>query len=140
LLKFLYICIWFVLISANRQNRLALIAGAGALINIVLNFFLIPEFSFFGAAVATILTETFILITFFYLAWINDFKIPIFKIVSKPVFACLVMAAFILYFNYLNIYYLISISIFIYFIIFYLIKGFSKDEIILLKHLFKRRN
>jgi O-antigen/teichoic acid export membrane protein len=137
LLKFLYICIWFVLISANRQNRLALIAGAGALINIVLNLFLIPKFSFFGAAVATILTETFILLTFFYLAWVNNFKIPILNIVPKPVFACLVMAAFILYFNSLNIYFLIPISILIYLVIFYLIKGFSPDELHLIKNMFK---
>ncbi len=137
ILKFLYICIWFVLISTNNQNRLALIAGVGALINIILNLFLIPNYSYFGAAVATILTETFILFTYFYLAWKNDLKISFLKVGVKPIISCLAMAIFIFYFSFLNLYILIPISIIIYFVCFLLIKGFSKDEIFLIKNVFK---
>lgn len=47
-----------ILISAGRFNQFFLAVMIGAVVNIVFNFFLIPRFSFFGAAIATILAET----------------------------------------------------------------------------------
>jgi O-antigen/teichoic acid export membrane protein len=35
LLKFLYLCLWYVLISANKQNQLAIGAGIAALLNVL---------------------------------------------------------------------------------------------------------
>jgi len=138
LLKFLYLCTWFVLISANKQKNLAIIAGGGAFLNIILNLFLIPNFSLVGAAIATIITETFILVIYLYLTYINNLKIPLKKIFFKPVIACTIMAFFIYAFNNLNLYLLIIISIVIYFGIFFILKGFSKDEIDLIRKLIKR--
>ena len=138
LLKFLYLCIWFVLISANKQNKLVIITGGGALLNIVLNLFLIPEFSLVGASIATIITEIFILFMYLYLASVNNLKIPIIKIIFKPLIACSAMIFFIYYFSNLNLYLIVFISIIVYFLIFYILKGFSKDEITLMKKLIRR--
>jgi len=138
LLKFLYICTWFVLISADKQKNLATIAGGGAFLNIMLNLCLIPNFSLVGAAIATIITEAFILFMYLYLASISKLNIPIMKIIFKPLIACSAMAFFIYYFNHLNLYILIVISIIIYFLIIYILKGFSKDEINLIKKLIQR--
>ena len=138
LLKFLYICLWFVLISVNKQKSLVVCAGGGAFLNIMLNLFLIPNYSLVGAAIATIITETFILLIYFYLAIKNDLKINIKKSILKISIACILMASFIYIFNNLNLYLLIIISIIIYFSIFYILKGFSKEEIYLIKKLIKR--
>ncbi|MCJ7571145.1 MAG: flippase [Candidatus Thermoplasmatota archaeon] len=139
LLKFLYLCLWFVLISADQQYKLAICAGGGAILNITLNLFLIPQFSLYGAAIATIITETYILLMYLYLAHRNNLKIPLKKIFLKPVIACSVMGLFIYYFSGMNLYLLISFSIFIYFGIFFLLKGFSKEELSLLKQIFKNK-
>jgi O-antigen/teichoic acid export membrane protein len=50
-----------VLINAHLQNRLLVIAGAGLFVNIALNALLIPPYSYVGAAVATTVTEVFLL-------------------------------------------------------------------------------
>ncbi|MDH7506711.1 MAG: flippase [Candidatus Thermoplasmatota archaeon] len=138
LLKFLYLCTWFVLISADKQKNLAIIAGCGAFLNIILNLFLIPKFSLIGAAIATIITETFILVLYLYLAYINNLKIPLKKIFFKPVIACIIMIFFIYYFNYLNIIILVIFSALIYFLILLILKDFSKEDKDLLKKLIKR--
>jgi O-antigen/teichoic acid export membrane protein len=46
-----------ILIPSGKYNLFLLAAVAGALVNIVLNFILIPVFSFYGAAYATVLAE-----------------------------------------------------------------------------------
>ena len=138
LLKFLYLCIWFVLISADKQNKLAIIAGSGAILNISLNLFLIPNFSLVGAAIATIITEAIILLSFIYLTFINNIHIPITKNIIKPLISCAVMAIFVYYFSNQNLNLVIIISIIIYFGTFYILKGFSKEDITLIKKMMKR--
>lgn len=44
--------------SMNKQRTVSLVAGANALLNVILNFLLIPKYSYIGAAVATTVTET----------------------------------------------------------------------------------
>jgi O-antigen/teichoic acid export membrane protein len=139
LLKFLYFCVFFVLIAVDKQNKMAVIAGCGVLINIVLNLFLIPEYSLVGASIATIITETFILVMYLYYASVNNLKIPLSKIFFKPVIACGVMAIFIYYFNDLNLFLVIFFSVLIYFFILFLLRDFSKEDKYLIKKLIKRQ-
>lgn len=51
-----------VLAVLGKQSRVTLIAATGALLNIALNFILIPRFSLIGAAIATVTTEFVILL------------------------------------------------------------------------------
>jgi O-antigen/teichoic acid export membrane protein len=139
LLKFLYLCLWFVLIAADQQYKLAFCAAGGALLNIILNLFLIPQFSLVGSSVATIITETYILLMYLYLAHRSNLKIPLRKIFVKPVLACATMGAFIYFFHDFNLFLLIGVSIVIYFGIFILIKGFSKEDLSLLKQLLQKK-
>ncbi|MGA7304963.1 MAG: polysaccharide biosynthesis C-terminal domain-containing protein, partial [Rhodothermales bacterium] len=48
--------------AANNEKTLAWVLGFAALLNVVLNLILIPEYSLYGAAAATITTEAVILI------------------------------------------------------------------------------
>lgn len=139
LLKFLYICVLFILISADKQKKLAIIAGGAAFLNIVLNLFLIPEFSLIGAAIATILTETFLLLVFIYILFINNLVINLKRSFIKPLIACAAMTFFIITFREIHLYLIISVSILTYFGVLILIKGISKEELTLIKNIIKRK-
>jgi len=138
LLIFLYSCAAFLLVSMDKQNQMAIIAGCTALINVVLNLVLIPKYSYIGAAIATITTEIFLLTSYIYLNYRHLSQIPINNVVVKSILACGVMGLFIYQFQYINLFLLISISILIYFAILFLIKGFTKDDIAIFKKLINR--
>jgi O-antigen/teichoic acid export membrane protein len=138
LLIFLCKCSSFLFVSTEKQNQMALIIGFVALINIVLNLFLIPIYSYVGAAIATIAAESFLLLVYVYLNYRSIFKISYHKIIAKPIVACGIMGGFIYYFKDLNLILLITISIGIYFGLLYLLKGISDDDISLFKRLIKK--
>jgi len=133
LLIFLYMCSAFILISIDKQNQMAVIAGYAALINVILNLFLIPYFSYIGAAVATIVTETILISLYFLLISKSFYKLPISKIFIRPLIACLIMGFFIHYLININPFLLIILAVLVYFTSLYLIKGFSKDDLELFK-------
>lgn len=56
----------YLFIAVNQQKKIFYINGVGAAINIVLNIFLIPHFTLYGAAMATLITYfiMFILVIF----------------------------------------------------------------------------
>jgi O-antigen/teichoic acid export membrane protein len=70
----------YSLMMSNRQRRLTLALGIGAVINITLNFALIPGFGYIGAAIATIITEIVVMVTVYFL---NDKRIRILKLGLK---------------------------------------------------------
>jgi O-antigen/teichoic acid export membrane protein len=138
LLIFLYTCLAFLMISTNKQYQMAILAGSTALINVVLNLFLIPYFSYTGAAIATIAAEGFLLLSYFYLSFRYFDKGSLQKIVLKPILACVVMGFFVYTFHNSNLILLILIAALLYFGMLYLIKGFSDEDISLLKKLIKK--
>ncbi len=138
LLVFLYGCISFLLVSIDRQHQMAFFAGCTAVINILLNMLLIPTYSYIGSAIATIIAESFLLIAYIFLSARYFHLLPLHKIIIKPIIACSLMGIFVFYFNQINLAVLIPIAIVIYFSALYLVKGFSKDDISLLKSLMKK--
>ncbi len=56
-----------ILIGASLQNKSMYIAIIGAVFNIALNLYLIPIYSYLGAAIATAITEGLVLISYIYL-------------------------------------------------------------------------
>lgn len=81
----------YTLVAVNKQALLLWINGGAAVLNIGLNFFLIPNWGFRGAAFNTVFTEVFILI----ISWIVTRKFLSFKlhfgVFFKSLFASLVM-------------------------------------------------
>jgi O-antigen/teichoic acid export membrane protein len=65
-------------LHAVKQHKMfALIAGGGAVFNIILNLILIPIFSLMGAAIATLLTEGLVAVSsFIWLARSLELRIP----------------------------------------------------------------
>ena len=138
LLAFLHSCLGFILVTLGKQNRMAVIAGCTALINVILNLFLIPSFSYVGAAIATITTEVFIIVLYLYLTSRYLYTIPIHKIIAKPICACAVMGLYIYQFNEIGLILQVIIAIILYFGSLYLLRGFSDEDISLFKKLIKK--
>lgn len=138
LLLFLSMCLSFVLISMNKQSIMAVVAGLSALINVILNLLLIPSFSYVGAAVATISSELFLFVLYLFIVSRNNYLIPFHKIILKPLVACGIMAIVVYQLNNINLAILIATAIIIYFGLLFLLKGFSNDDILLLKNIFKK--
>jgi len=135
---FLCMCLSFTLISINKQTPMAYIAGLAALINVVLNLFLILYYNYIGAAIATIIAEGFIFISYFILLSRYLYTIPLHKIIIKPILACGIMGIFLHQFNEINLFLQIVIAIFLYFTTLYIIKGFSKEDLSLIRDAIKR--
>lgn len=64
-IMFLYNAFYQVLIVANQQKNIFWAVLSGAIINIILNFLLIPKFSLYGAAVATVITQVLVFFLLF---------------------------------------------------------------------------
>jgi len=138
LLVFLYGCISFLLVSINRQHQMALFAGCTAVINIIMNLLLIPTYSYIGSAFATIIAESFLLVAYLLLSAKYFHLLPLHTIIIKPIIACSLMGVFVYYFHELHLMVLIPLAIVIYFSALFLIKGFSKDDISIMKSLMKK--
>ncbi len=81
--------------SANKQSLFAKIAGFGAVINVMLNFVLIPMFSLYGAAVATLITYLFMFILMDRFIRKNFFSYHLLKLFIVPLVFSLVMGVII---------------------------------------------
>jgi O-antigen/teichoic acid export membrane protein len=99
--------------ATNRQRVNMWITFGNMVLNIVLNLFLIPRWSYIGASVATVLTEGAgcALAIFFNMRYLKipPLSMTYFSLV-KPIAAVGVMAASILYFHALNIIAVIPIA------------------------------
>ena len=117
--------------SINRQMIVAKQTMLAAAFNILLNLFLIPQFSYIGASSATVATQIFSFFFLLYFASKEGYGLPR-KMVSsffKILFACLVMVLFIGTFNHLSVPILIFISSIIYFILIFLLRVMDRIDI-----------
>ncbi len=129
-----------LLAAINKQRFVAMVTCVGATLNIILNLFLIPKFSYFGASFATVITELVIFIIMF--SYLSKFfhKISIKENILKPMIVTMIVI--------ICIYLIISISWILAFIlgsiiyisILYLLNIIGKDDIELICELFKKRN
>lgn len=132
LLFFMYALLANVLISINRQNQMAITVGSCALMNVVLNLALIPHFSYIGAAMATIATETTLFAVYFHLASKYLYRLPFHRVIIKPLIACVAMGLFIHFCGGITLAALIALAAVIYFVVLCLLKGLSKEDLNLL--------
>ena len=84
-----------ILIAFNQQKKVFWAAFVGGIINIILNFILIPKYSLYGAAVATVITYSLILFIYFLFVRrftsIQPFNFKIFTVFFKVIFASILM-------------------------------------------------
>lgn len=125
--------------ASDRQRFTAKVVTTSAVINLLLNFWLIPKYSLYGAAIATLGAELF---TFLfhsgYLAK-NLVTPPFFKLVPKIVLINLVTAAYIYVIYDFNLFITIPSALLINLIMLLITRYFSKEELQFIRGLFKAR-
>lgn len=138
ILKFLYICAGFILISTDKQNKMAIIVVFSAFLNIILNLFLIPSYSYIGSSIATLITECFVLVAYMFLNSRNSFHLHLEKFLFQTIIACGFMAFFLYQFPGIQLVLRIILAMIIYFVILFLTKGVSKEDILLFRIAIKK--
>ena len=116
--------------ACNKQHAYLRIVIAQAVVNILLNFILIPKFGIIGAAASTVSAE--LLGFFFYYREFNKIvAVPIHNHILKPLLAVIPMALVLLWglngLN-LNLFLLICTGIVVYFVFLLLMRGVNKEE------------
>lgn len=128
----IFLCtpLYDVMIASNQQTKTFWVGLSAAVINIILNLFLIPKYSLYGAAVATVITYLFILLIFTILikkfAVVNFPAIRIFLTFATSAIAVAPMYFIIkqpLIYS-INIFLLISIGAAVYLAIFFFIRKY----------------
>ncbi len=88
-----------ILVPAGKYNQFLIAVAGGALVNIILNFILIPQYSFVGAAIATIVAEAAAATIAFYFSR-KVLKLGLLNSLKSPIFlSCLSLLAYFCSFN-----------------------------------------
>ena len=124
-----------VLISGNLQKKLMIALGICAVFNISLNFYMIPHYSYIGAAYTSVFTEMLVATFGFYLCRKYLKYTPRFDNFGGMIASGLAMALFLFILQGFNFFVAALGSAIIYFIFLYITKSISQDEI---KSLFNR--
>ncbi len=128
--------------ACDRQKRNTIHIGIVMLANIILNVILIPKYSYVGAAIASSISTFLMFLLQFYVAkQITPFsgKFLAGKF-TKIIFSGLLMYLAIIYLlSFVNFILLIPLGGLIYFGILYLIKGYTKDDCLLLWRSFVKK-
>ncbi len=126
----------YLLNAIDKQKLFTWITGLSTAFNIILNFILIPKFSYIGACVATVASEILNFGLLYYFTDKNGFTIKILHILKKPFLATFAMSIFLYFFKQINIIFLVLYSALIYFGVLLIIKGIGRDEINIIKSLY----
>ncbi|HCX27662.1 MAG TPA: hypothetical protein DHI91_00800 [Candidatus Portnoybacteria bacterium] len=119
----------FGLIALGRQKSLLWISAAGAVINLLLNFILIPRYSYTAAAIITVGTELLVTILMAVAIWRTIHYLPGSRVALKSLLAALVMAAALWFIGSHNLLILLAVAAVVYFGVLYLVKGISVSEV-----------
>lgn len=135
-IPFLFLVMMFgnMFVSINKENLLLKILFVAMIFNIVSNLILIPQFSYVGSAILTVISEIIIFVMCFYFLSKFVCKIEFVDTLIKPVLASGIMGLFILSLK-INLLLLIPTSVFIYFSVLIILKTFTKDDIKLVRQI-----
>jgi len=122
------------LVAINQERRFFRIITITALLNLILIIILGINFKGLGAATALFISEM-IAIVLMHKELQKFVAFAVLKYVVKPAIAALLMAIILYALSGLHIIVLVVFGILIYSVVFYFIKGFSKEEVKKLKRL-----
>lgn len=127
--------------SINKQLIITKISAICLVINIILNLILIPSYSYIGASFATLITEILLEGCIVFFSYRLNYGIPkkvVLIDILKVLIASFVMCAFIIYFRDLNLFILVLISIILYFIVLYIVRGVDDIDMMIIKKILNR--
>ena len=103
--------------------------GLGALVNVILNLFLIPLYGMMGAAVATILAESIILCLGYFYVKKLVIQCHVFKHLVKPTISSIIMILCLIKLAKQGLFMKLPVGIGIYFLVLLLLRGISFKDI-----------
>lgn len=128
-----------VLNASHKEYSVTKICGAAALLNIVLNLIFIPKYSYYGASVATVLSEALVFILCMYVLKQID-QLPDRHLLYDIIKICLAsgILAIALHFLNLNMWLAMPASIIIYFAALLALKTLDDDDKQIIKQILNR--
>lgn len=132
--------IGYLLNSINKQHLFTISVGICAMSNAIMNFILIPKFSYIGASIATLITQFLNFCLLYRFTTKSGYPTNLIRISYKPITAGILMGFLIVYLKFLPITYIIPIATVVYFMLLFLIKGIGKEEINLMKSLLPKKS
>lgn len=127
-LRFISHSTGWTLAAINKEPLRTVSAGLSICLNIILNIILIPKLGMVGAGIATVISQIILFSLYFYFTARFFYKLPLHKIMVKPLISSLVMGMFILLFNDLNLFIIIILSGILYLLVLHFIKGFDFED------------
>ena len=137
------VCLLFVSGAANtllnashKETTVTKIYSIAAIFNILLNFFMIPHYTYNGAAITTVLSDVLIVIIQIYVIYKLGHR-PNKKLYSDLIKIIIgsVVLGIALYFLNLNMWVALPVGIIIYFAFMYLIRFFDNDDKYVIKEI-----
>jgi len=119
-----------MLISLDQQKKLAIIYAAGAVINLAANFIFIPRYSYYGAALTTVLTELIVTALMIIMLARSLGKLPSLKPAVKCLGSVLPMLLLLYFFSALPLFLLITLAVLVYFSVLFLFGGISLKDLL----------
>ena len=133
------------LASINRQVVDMGVVGFCALLNIVLNFSLIPSLSYTGAAIASLISQAVVFTIEFTYLQKRLYQVNLVRIVAKPLIAALIMGVLVYVLDHtlgtstVNLFVIIFGAVISYGLLLHLFKALDRQEIAAVKDMFRRQ-
>lgn len=124
-----------IIIAIDKEKNAIPMWVLCAIINITLNYILIPDYGIIAACMTTLISEVIICLQFYHFVTKNFYKISLKKLIYKPLIGGLLMGVFLLVFKNTNFIVLVFAGMLVYFIAIYKIRVLSEDDLKLLKKL-----
>jgi len=118
----------YLIITIDKQKIMPYVCGFGLLLNLVLNFTLIPRLSYIGAAMSSVITELVMLSTVLLIIGRYLYGVSITASLLKTMLATTIVGIFIYLFRSINMFILACIAVTLYLTVVYLAKGFVFQE------------
>jgi len=112
----------------DKQKTYTRYIGMTAGLNIVLNFILIPKYTYIGASIATLLCELVIVVLIYNSVKKYFFHINLWSSAWRPILCSLAMGVIILKLHFLPLWYVVPIGFVSYFIVFFFLGGFNEHD------------
>lgn len=126
-----------LLMSTNRQKFNTIAIGVCCILNIALNILLIPQYSYMGAASATLICVIVLFLIEFAFVYSNMNFHLISRESAKAIVSAFAMGGMLQYFSNFDMVYIIVAGILSYMLIMFALKGFSRQDVELIKRVLK---
>jgi O-antigen/teichoic acid export membrane protein len=118
-----------LVIAVKMQNKLMIVALICAVVNVALNIWLIPKYSYFAAAAVNVFTQFLVMLITGWFVWKYIKIVPGWQIFPKVILSVLAMVLVLYFVRDFNVFVATAIGGIVYLSVLYLTGGFSKEMV-----------